>query len=231
MTIAKFKFEIISVFVIIAVYFFLRTLFLDRLPIFTDEAIYVRWAQIASNDAAWRFISLTDGKQPLFIWISIIFMRIIDDPLLAVRSVSVMSGIFSMVGLFLLSLELFKKRSIAFISVVLYVFYPFAQVYDRMALYDSLLGAFMVWAIYFTVLLVRKVRLDIAYTLGFIIGGALLNKSSGIFSAYLMPIALILGDFKTLRDPRFLIKFALLALFAFAISQGLYSVLRLSPFF
>ena len=80
--------------------------------------------------------------------------------------------------------------------IILYVFYPFAQVYDRMALYDGLVGTFYVWALYFSMLLIRKIKLDIAYTLGFVIGGGILTKSSNFFSIYLLPFLLILFDFK-----------------------------------
>lgn len=47
---------------LVAAYFFSRLVNLTLLPIFTDEAIYIHWTQIAEGDAAWRFISLVDGK-------------------------------------------------------------------------------------------------------------------------------------------------------------------------
>ena len=65
--IKKHWLEILVCFGILFLYFATRIPHLATLPIFTDEAIYIRWGQIAKNDAAWRFISLTDGKQPLFI--------------------------------------------------------------------------------------------------------------------------------------------------------------------
>ena len=71
----KYKKEIILGIIIAALYFVLRLIFLNRLPIFTDEAIYIRWAQIALQDSSWRFISLTDGKQPMFIWAAMIFLK------------------------------------------------------------------------------------------------------------------------------------------------------------
>jgi len=55
-------------------------------PIFTDEAIYTRWSQIALHDASLRFIPLTDGKQPLWHWFTIAAMKIISDPLIAGKS-------------------------------------------------------------------------------------------------------------------------------------------------
>lgn len=227
----KFRKELILALIIAVVYFVFRLIFLDSLPIFTDEAIYARWAQIALNDSNWRFISLTDGKQPMFVWAAIVVMKFVSDPLLAARLVSVFSGLFTLIGLFFLTYELFKNKRIAFLSAILYVFYPFAQVYDRMALYDSMVATFSVWALYFSVLLVRKIRLDIAYTLGFVMALGILTKTSNFFSIYLLPFTIILFDFTKKTFPKRLLHFVLFAAFAAFISYALYNVLRLSPFF
>jgi len=228
---SKYKNEILLGVLLSLAYFFLRLIFLNRLPIFTDEAIYVRWAQIALQDASWRFISLTDGKQPMFVWVTMIFLKLIKDPLIAGRLVSVLTGFLTMIGLFLLSYELFKNKTIAFLTSTLYIFYPFAQVLDRMALYDSMVATFYVWALYFSVLLVRRVKLNIAYTLGFIIGGGVLTKSSNFFSIYLMPFLLVLFNFKEKHWVERLIRLVLLAIFSAGIGYGLYTILRLSPLF
>lgn len=229
--IIKFKKEIILAILIVLTYFALRLIYLSRLPIFTDEAIYIRWAQIALADSSWRFISLTDGKQPMFVWVAMIFIKFIHDPLIAGRLVSVFSGFFTLIGIFFLTYEVFKNKTTAFLASILYVFYPFAQVYDRMALYDSMVGAFCVWALYFSILLVRRVRLDIAYTLGFIIGGGVLTKSNAFFSIYLLPFTLILFDFRKNLLVQRLLRWTVFAIFASAISYGLYNILRLSPLF
>jgi 4-amino-4-deoxy-L-arabinose transferase-like glycosyltransferase len=227
----KYKSEIILSLVIAAFYFFLRLIFISDLPIFTDEAIYARWAQIALHDSSWRFISLTDGKQPMFIWFGILFMKIFQDPLLSLRLVSVMAGFFTMVGLFFLTYELFKSKTMSFITTILYVFYPFAQVYDRIALYDSMVATFSVWALYLSIHLVKKVRLDIAYSLGFVIGAGILTKTSNFFSIYLLPFTLLLFDFKKKPVLKRFVTFVALALFSSAVAYGLYNILRLSPLF
>ena len=228
---SKFRNEIIITIFLSVLYFVLRLIFLDRLPIFTDEAIYLRWAQIALQDSSWRFISLTDGKQPMFVWFAIVFLKFVQDPLIAGRLVSVFSGFFTLIGLWFLTYELFKNKRIAFFSSILYIFYPFAQVLDRMALYDSMVGTFFVWALYFSILLARKVKLDIAYTLGFIIGAGVLTKTSNFFSIYLLPFTLILFNFKEKLIFSRLIKWIIFSLFATAIAFGLYNILRLSPLF
>jgi 4-amino-4-deoxy-L-arabinose transferase-like glycosyltransferase len=213
------------------VYFISRIIGLNNFPIFTDEAIYLRWAQIAGNDASWRFISLTDGKQPLFMWLAMISMKIINDPIVAGRMVSVFSGFLTIVGLLLLGKLLFKKWVVGIISVFFYIIFPFALVYDRMALMDGLLGALMVWIVVFEVLLVKKIRLDIAMILGGIIGLAALTKTSGFFGIYLLPIFLLLFDWKQKSRTKKLVLWVCLIIISILISELMYAVLRLSPYF
>lgn len=216
---------------ILALFFFTRFYNILALPIFTDEAIYVRWAQIASNDATWRFISLTDGKQPMYVWIAMVLMKVIEDPLLAGRTVSVLAGLGSMIGLFFLTSEIFKNRKIGVLASLLYVLYPFSLVYDRMALYDSLVAMFIIWALYFEVLLVRHMRLDLALILGMIIGGGMLTKTNANFAFILLPFLLLFINFKHKDWKKRVGKLFIYTLVALFISNVMYAVLRLSPFY
>src|SRR6185369_1384119 len=216
---------------ILILYFFTRLYNILGLPIFTDEAIYVRWAQIASNDAAWRFISLTDGKQPMFVWIGMILMKLIDDPLLAGRVVSVLAGFGSMVGLFFLTREAFRNTKIALLVAFLYVLYPFSLVYDRMALYDSLVAMFIIWSLFFEILLIRYMRLDLALILGMIIGGGMLTKTNANFAFILLPFLLIFLDYKHKQWKEKVGKLFVFSLVALVIANAMYAILRLSPYF
>lgn len=215
---------------IFVLFFVTRFYNILSLPIFTDEAIYVRWSQIASNDAAWRFISLTDGKQPLFVWIAMILMKFIEDPLLAGRFVSVLAGLGSMVGIFFLTSEVFKSKKTGVLASFLYVLYPFSLVYDRMALYDSLVSMSIIWSLYFEVLLVRYVRLDLGLILGMIIGVGMLTKTNANFALILLPLSLFLFDWKN-RDWKRLGKWFIFATVAVIIANAMYMILRLSPYF
>lgn len=213
------------------IFFASRLIFLTHLPIFTDEAIYIRWAQIAYNDYNWLFISLTDGKQPLFIWFIVIILHIVKDPLLAGRLVSVFAGLTSMIGLFLLSKELFKDSKIAFLSALVYIIYPFALVYDRMALYDSLVETFAIYGLYLVIRLARKNNLVSAIVLGLEVGLSNLNKSN-FFQTIILAFPTLLvfrwGEnkyFKKISKP------FLFVILAGVISYAMYSSLRISPFF
>lgn len=229
--ILSFKKEILISVLLLIGYLTLRIYHLTLIPIFTDEAIYIRWAEIARYDANWRFISLTDGKQPLFVWLVMIAVRFFSDPLFAGRLVSVLSGLGTMLGLFFLTRELFQKKQLAFLAAILYLFYPFALVYDRMALMDSMVGMFAVWALFLEILLVRYLRLDIALVLGMVIGGGILTKSSGFFNIYLLPFSLLLFSWKDKQRFKRLFFWFGLAFLAVIESQIIYLVLRLSPFY
>lgn len=217
--------------ILLSIYLATRLFHLTLLPIFTDEAIYIRWSQIGSRDANWRFISLTDGKQPLFTWIMMVMLRVIENPLFAGRFVSVLAGAVSMIGLWVLSFEIFKKKAISNLTCAFYILSPFALWYDRMALYDSLVATLFIWSIYLSIRLVRSLRLDCAMILGVVLGLGMLNKTSGFLSLFLIPFTLLLFDWSRKNRKTRIARWILLVLLAGGISQVLYSVLRLSPFF
>jgi 4-amino-4-deoxy-L-arabinose transferase-like glycosyltransferase len=205
---------------------------LTKLPIFTDEAIYIRWSQIGMRDANWRFISLTDGKQPMFTWIVMILLRFVHgNPLFVGRLASVIAGIGTMIGLWFLAIELFKSRTIAFCTIFLYIISPFTLWYDRMALYDSMVSMFSIWNLWLAIKLVRSPRLDISLILGMTLGAGMLNKSSGFLSLYLLPFTLMLFNWHAKNYKRQLFTWVMYIVLACVLSQIFYSVLRLSPFF
>lgn len=227
----KYRAEIILGTVLLALFVASRLFRIMSLPIFTDEAIYVRWSQIAKQDASWRFISLTDGKQPMFVWLTMTVMRLVKDPLLAGRLISVFAGFVTMIGLYFVGRELFKNRWVGAVSAFLYLIFPMALVYDRMALYDSLVGTFAIWSLYLSIVLVRKVRLDVALILGMVMGGGALTKTSSFFSIPLLFMTYMLFDWKQKLWKKNLLKLIGLSVISIVITFGMYSILRLSPFY
>ncbi len=211
-------------------YLITRLINLGIIPIFTDEAIYSYWAQVALNDPANRYISLVDGKQPLFIWISAIFQNFIADPLIATRMTSVLSGALAVIGIYLVARELFSVK-VAKIASILYIFLPFTLLYDRLALYDSLLTMLGLFSVYFSLRLVKNPRLDFALLNGMTIGLALLTKSSGYFYIFYIPTTLLLINLKAKNAKTKLIKWFYFSFLSVVLAQIIYNTLRLSPFF
>ncbi len=223
--------EISLGFALISLYVFLRLTHILSLPMFTDEGIYIRWSQIAAQDPAWRFISLTDGKQPMYVWVAMILLRFIHDPLFAGRLVSVGTGLGTLIGIWLLTWEMFQKKWIAFLAAFLYIIFPFALVYDRMALYESMVGMFAIWSLYIEILLVKKRRWDIAFLLGLVLGGAVLTKTNGFFNMLLILPTLLLFPWGKPNRLQVLLKWIGCAILAIVLGNIYYSILRLSPFF
>lgn len=210
------------------VFLILATWNLTRLPIFVDEALYLRWAQIAWKDASWRFISLTDGKQPLYIWFVIPFMKLFTDPLYAGRLASVVSGLFAIYGMGYLGWLLGNKKTGLF-AMVLTALSPYLFFYYRFGIMEATLIASIVWVTNLSILLARTRRLDVALILGMVTGAALLVKSSALFFCLMIPASyLLVIDFKkpfTKENIKYLMLVGIAWLLAFVI----YNVQRLSP--
>ncbi|MCR4326532.1 MAG: glycosyltransferase family 39 protein, partial [Candidatus Roizmanbacteria bacterium] len=223
------KTDVLIVMGLIALFFTTRLIGILDLPMFTDEAIYIHWAKLAWKDASWRFVSLTDGRQPLQTWATIPFLKLIDDPLLAGRMFGVMSGLFGFVGVMILAGYLFGKKT-AYIGGLLYLLNPYFLFYDRMAMVDSAVSAFFTWSLLGTLLLLRFPRLDIAIIYGLIIGLGSLSKSTArvfLLVPALIPIVWYWGDSKKIRKT---INYYLLLGVVAVFMVGLYNIQRLSPF-
>jgi 4-amino-4-deoxy-L-arabinose transferase-like glycosyltransferase len=225
----KYYFLLI-LFLLIAGYWLSRLVNLTIIPIFTDEAIYLRWAQIALGDPRWRFISLIDGKQPLLIWIMMPFLKVISDPLIAGRLVSIIAGFTAMTGLGIFGWLVTKSKKSALIGFLLYLVIPFFLVYDRLALYDALFGALAVWTYLFLYLLGKTLRLDVALILGTLIGFGLLTKSYAYFFLILLPLTLLLVKWDRKTWKKTLLRFVALCMVIIIQSQIYENILRLSEF-
>jgi len=221
---------------VLALFLATRLYNLLAVPIFNDEAIYLHWAGLIRDDwHSWHnvFISLSDGKQPSFIWAESITLNLFSDPLLAGRLVSVAAGLGSLIGIYLLSRELFASKKIAIIAGLIYIAYPFSLVYDRMALYDSMLAMFAIWALYLEVLLIRRRQIGIALAAAVAIGGGMLTKSGALFFLVLLPFSSLLFDFskKQKHKKKELLKWALLAVVVVVGAFVIQSIMRISPDF
>jgi 4-amino-4-deoxy-L-arabinose transferase-like glycosyltransferase len=242
----------ILLFAILLLFGLTRLIKLDGFPIFSDEGIYIRWAKVAWKDATWRFISLTDGRQPLQTWATIPFLKLFEsNALLAGRLFPVSAGFIALIGIMSLGRYLFGAPT-ALIAGFLYVITPYFLFYDRIALVDSAVNASTVWIFLLSIILARTRRLDIALILGFVSGFALLAKSSirlyvglalaaAVFIMWPYESNTIKGYIETIKGFLFkaasraqklqeLFSFFVLYLISVSLAILIYNVQRLSPF-
>ena len=66
-----------------------------------------------------RFLPLSDGKTPLFMWVLMPLFKVFEDPLFAGRFLSVMSGLVTLLGVYFLSRKVFNSK-VAFWAFCLY---------------------------------------------------------------------------------------------------------------
>ncbi|MFC1649225.1 ArnT family glycosyltransferase [Patescibacteria group bacterium] len=227
------KLQIILAAVILISAVFLRLVNLDSLPVFADEAIYVRWAQVMRAEPTLRFVPLSDGKQPLYMWVVIPFQKLITDPVVAGRIVSALTGVGTLLGVGVLTFILFRSRNVALVASAFYALSPYTVFYDRVALVDSMLSMFGVWFLVFSLLAVIHKRMDWSMIAGFALGGALLTKSPGLFFVILLPTTILFFQFPKNQNKRLieLTKVGLRWGATLSIGYGFYNILRLGPNF
>lgn len=125
---------------IVLLYIVLHLINISALPVFADESIYIRWAQLILDDAQryWLF-ALNDGKTPLFVWSIVPALAVLRDQLEAARLVSIGIGLLQVFAMGWLASLTVKRKSAILWSMLLTTVLPFWFFYHRMALMDGLL--------------------------------------------------------------------------------------------
>lgn len=226
----KSKLTFCLVLFISLVYFILRLPNLTLQPIFADEAIYIRWAQVMRAEPTLRFLPLSDGKTPLFMWAMIPLFKIFKDPLFAGRFLSVISGYITFLGVLFLGWRIFNRK-VGLWAGFFMAITPFIVFFDRMALVDSMLSAFSIWSLNLALLLIQYQRIDLAMALGYSLGGGLLTKTPALFNIMSLPATLLALHWRSAKLKSKLFKMLGLWLIVLIITFAIYNILRLGPGF
>jgi hypothetical protein len=157
------------------------------------------------------------------------FLTFFSDPIYSGRIVSVITGLVTIIGIYIATYLLFKSKRASLLASFIYSISPFSVFFDRMALTDSTLTMFGVWTFVFAVLTAKFLRLDFAMITGFALGGALLTKSPALFFSILIPTTWILSNWPKKQKFTHLIKLGGLFLATYLIGYGMYQILRLGP--
>src|SRR5258708_7425410 len=113
-------------------------------PVFADEAIYIRWAQLIMDD--WKqylFFPLNDGKTPLFIWLLVPFQSLFQNQLFAARFVSVIIGLIQILVVKKILAQLGARPKFQWLGALLTAILPFWYFQAHVALMDGLLTLFL----------------------------------------------------------------------------------------
>lgn len=155
-----------------------------------DEATYLHWGMVISEDWDQRYIGATGGKQPLHPWLMALSQIVFPGRVFAGRLLSVLAGGVAAVALWKVAARLYS-RNVAIGAVGLYIlcFLPFT--YDRQGLADSLLMAEALWMMYLAIALLDKPTMIKGVGMAAAFGAALLTKSVGWAFVVLLPASLL----------------------------------------
>lgn len=134
----------LAILAFIGFYLFLHVTNLTKLPVFADEAIYIRWAQLIIDDGPrYAFFPLNDGKTPLHMWFLVPFQYLFTDQLFAGRFVSVLVGLAQALLLGATALLLRNTRRVQFLTMLAVLILPYWYFHHRMALIDGMLSLWL----------------------------------------------------------------------------------------
>ena len=186
---------------ILGVFVLTRALLLGRFPLSYDEALYAEWALDVLDDSAVRFVPLGSGIGPLFPWLGSIGMWLGVAPFTALRLVSTIAGLLTVVMRCLIARDLGDWRD-GLAAAGLAAIVPFFVVYDAVGIFDPLATALVTTAVFLMIRLGRGPALSDSVLLGILLGAGLLVGQTSIFALALLPAALFVFDWSSLGRRR-----------------------------
>lgn len=213
---------------LILLFFATRLTNILLLPLFTDESIYIYWAKVIETTHSQWFISLTDGKPPVLIWMIAVFLGIFpsDGYLLAGRLPSVITGFIALLAIIKTGEELFSRR-VGMLAGLFYIIFPMTLFYDRMALFDGMLTSMLLTSVYFAVRTGKNRLMRDGILWGFSLGLAFLAKPTALlFLPLTVLAAFMMLPFKAWR--KYYKRLGLLSLIAVGIGEGINNLQRIS---
>lgn len=185
-----------------------RIINLLKLPIFNDEATYINWSWKMIYERQ-LFYSLLHAKPPLTMWLIGISRYVMNNPLLAGRTVSIIASLFTFLGIYKIGIEYFDKKFTS-ISLLIYSLIPIFTFFDRQALMEAMLTTIGVWTLYYSLGIIYK-NLQIDYLkLGFLSGiGYLIKTNAMVYSIEafigILIVNYINNDLKKLKSINFIL--------------------------
>ena len=199
-----------------------------RFPPYWDESSYSEWVDAVVHDPSNRFVSMREQKEPLVSWLGALVSQLGFGNLTALRMVSVLAGLLS-----LLMIGLVARRfsdNIALLAMALFALMPFFVVHTSLGLFEPTVTAAALCALYLTIRIAERPRLDLAMLLGFALGAGVLTKQSGRITVALVPVGLLLFPWQAPDRIRRGAQWLGCAAVALLVCGLCFSVLMLSPF-
>lgn len=139
----------------------LKFIYLDRIPIFADEANHLRMADIVRKNPS-EIISFTKGGiLPGLIIVLALLENIFKDSFnifFVARAFSGLCEILSSYFIYLIGLYLFNPIT-ALISAILYLLIPFNNFHGRLVMLEPLMSVFFLSSLYYFIRVIDKLKI------------------------------------------------------------------------
>jgi len=161
-------------------------------PIFNDEAIYLQYSQFIHDDFhTYKFVSMNnifgDWKPPLQYWLGSIVVQLGDNPLLMGRLVAFGISVLGFFGMYLLSRQLFGKKT-ALWAVFIYAVCPPVLFYNNQFVAETFVFSTIPFFYWFVLKAVAGDHIHWSSAVGAAVSGAILL----LFKQSALPL-LVLG--------------------------------------
>ncbi|MBU0974927.1 glycosyltransferase family 39 protein [Patescibacteria group bacterium] len=236
----KFKTQKLQTLIIFGlVIFYLATHLpgLVSLPVFADESIYIRWAQLIIDDwQRYLFFPMNDGKTPLFIWLLVPFQFIFKDQLFAGRFLAMLVGLVQVLMNMKIIKELGGRSKTQILTGIFTIVLPFWYFHHRMALMDGLLTLLISVVFLFLIKVSKnqtkqifdKSNLRSIILAGVFFGLAMLTKIPAVLFIPAFYFSIFLGAKKDLKN--FKTAFVKVS-FSILIGLSMFAMLKINPVF
>jgi 4-amino-4-deoxy-L-arabinose transferase-like glycosyltransferase len=178
---------------IVVLYLATRLRFITAFPYFSDEGLYGGYAFEGARSTHKLFVSFVIGREPLFVWFAIPWIKLGFDPLIAVRLVSVIAGLLT-VGVVGLLGRRVGGPATGLVAAALCVVLPFLVVHDGIGIYEPLVTLIMASALYVQIELARRPSLRWGALLGLVLAAGALTKENTLPALALLPLSLLCFD-------------------------------------
>ena len=159
--------------------------------------MFIDMAQTFADDPAGFLLFRMEGKHPLFMWLIAPFLLIMDDPLMAGRMASVLTGLVTLAGIMKTASLLFSSRA-GWTAGLVWILCPYALFYERLAQVESLLAGLGIWTLFTCIKISRGEWGRGGFAgLGILLGMAFYTKATAVL-LFPLPILvfLILGSYR-----------------------------------
>ncbi len=207
-----------------------RLWFIARFPYFSDEGQFASYTNQAAHSIHQLFVSESDGAPlPLFTWFGIPWVKLGFNPLVAVRLVSVISGLLTVGVVGLLGRRL-GGTAVGLVAGALCVLLPFFVVHDGIGIYEPLVTLVMASALYAQLELARYPGPRWGALLGVVLAAGTLTKQNTEPALVLIPLSLLCFDWSPLGRSRRLIRWIAAVAIAAVMVLGSEILLRSSHY-